>query len=77
MEKKFIAVTKDLLICLENLISEMWCRGGLDFDFRVKHSVDFNKAIGELRDLIKGKEQEICPVCGEFLTRDHDHETKT
>lgn len=77
METKFIAVTKDLLIRIESLISVMWCRGGLDFDFKVKESVEFNKTIGDLRNLIKGKEQEICPVCGEFLTRDHDHKTET
>lgn len=74
MEKKFIAVPKDLLIRIDSLISVMWCRGGLDFDFKVKESIEYNETTGDLRNFIKGKEHEICPVCGDFLTRNHVHE---
>jgi len=73
MEKKFIAVPEDLLNRIDSLISCMWARGGLDKDFKFKECFEFNKVVGDLRNFIKGKQHEVCSVCGDFIIGDHKH----
>lgn len=74
METKFIAVPRDLLIRVDSLLTYLWSRGGINDHIKDEETFEFAHIVANLRGFIKGKEQEICPICGDFLTRNHIHE---
>ena len=73
-ETRFLAVPERLLCKAISLLVTFWNKGNLDLLIKQCERAEYVKCIDGLKDIVSGKEHEICPVCGDFLTRDHVYE---
>ena len=73
-EIRFLAVPESLLCKAVSLLDTFWNKGDLNLLIKQSERAEYVKCIDGLKDIARGKEHEVCPVCGDFLTRDHIHE---